>query len=489
MVSDMMTAEQLKASILQLAMQGKLVEQRPEEGTGEELYKKIQAEKNRLIKEGIIKRQKSLPDISDGEVPFDIPETWKWTRLDASITLLSGADLTPEKYNSIEKGIVYITGASNIENGKVIINRWTEYPKNIAHKGDLLLTCKGTVGKTAILELDEAHIARQIMAITPIMCYVDFINYFIQFIVTDLKKKAKSMIPGIERASVLNAPFPLPPLEEQKRIVAKIEELMPLVEQYAAASTKLNTLNASFPEMMKKSILQEAVQGKLVPQDPNDEPASLLLKKIAEEKKRLIKEGKIKKQKPLPEITEDEIPFEIPESWEWVRFDELVSFENGDRGKNYPNKEEYVESGVAWINTGHIEPNGFLTQTNMNYITREKYNSLRSGKIEANDLVFCLRGATYGKVARVEPYSEGAVASSLMIIRPVISLLREYIYLYLRTPLASNELRKYANGSAQPNLGAKDVRKYLVPVPPLKEQRRIVAFTEDILYRVIALSK
>ena len=485
----MMTAEQLKASILQLAMQGKLVEQRPEEGTGEELYKKIQAEKNRLIKEGIIKRQKSLPDISDGEVPFDIPETWKWTRLDASITLLSGADLTPEKYNSIEKGIVYITGASNIENGKVIINRWTEYPKNIAHKGDLLLTCKGTVGKTAILELDEAHIARQIMAITPIMCYVDFINYFIQFIVTDLKKKAKSMIPGIERASVLNAPFPLPPLEEQKRIVAKIEELMPLVEQYAAASTKLNTLNASFPEMMKKSILQEAVQGKLVPQDPNDEPASLLLKKIAEEKKRLIKEGKIKKQKPLPEITEDEIPFEIPESWEWVRFDELVSFENGDRGKNYPNKEEYVESGVAWINTGHIEPNGFLTQTNMNYITREKYNSLRSGKIEANDLVFCLRGATYGKVARVEPYSEGAVASSLMIIRPVISLLREYIYLYLRTPLASNELRKYANGSAQPNLGAKDVRKYLVPVPPLKEQRRIVAFTEDILYRVIALSK
>ena len=130
-----------------------------------------------------------------------------------------------------------------------------------------------------------------------------------------------------------------------------------------------------------------------------------------------------------------------------------------------------------------------MVQTNMNYITREKYNSLRSGKIEANDLVFCLRGATYGKVARVEPYSEGAVASSLMIIRPVISLLREYIYLYLRTPLASNELRKYANGSAQPNLGAKDVRKYLVPVPPLKEQRRIVAFTEDILYRVIALSK
>lgn len=283
--------------------------------------------------------------------------------------------------------------------------------------------------------------------------------------------------------------MPLPPLEEQKRIVAKIEELMPFVEQYAKASTRLNTLNASFPDQMKKSILQQAVMGKLVPQDPNDEPASVLLKKIVEEKQKLIKEGKIKKQKALPEITEEEIPFDIPEKWAWVQLDDLVIFENGDRGKNYPNKSEYVQSGVAWINTGHIKPSGYLTTTEMNYITREKFESLRSGKIEANDLVFCLRGATYGKVSRVEPYTEGAVASSLMIIRPIISILRDYLLLYLKTPLAFSELAKYANGSAQPNLGAKDVRKYLVPLPPLKEQKRIIECVEEILPKLDDLRK
>ena len=163
-----MTPEQLKASILQYAIQGKLVEQRPEEGTGEELYRQIQAEKQRLIKEGKIKKEKALPEIAEDEIPFDLPDSWKWVRLNAVIVLLSGSDLTPNKYNNSCKGIPYITGASNIEGEKLVINRWTEYPNNIAHNGDLLLTCKGTVGKTTILNEPEVHIARQLMAITAI---------------------------------------------------------------------------------------------------------------------------------------------------------------------------------------------------------------------------------------------------------------------------------------------------------------------------------
>jgi type I restriction enzyme S subunit len=225
--------ENLKKSILQYAVEGKLVEQRPEEGTGEELFKQIQAEKKKLIKEGKIKKSKKLPEITEDEIPFEIPESWKWVRLGNTINLLSGADLSSKDYNSSHDGIVYITGASCIENGKVIVNRWTNVPKNIARKGDLLLTCKGTVGKTAILtDIEEAHVARQIMAITPINMNVKYINYFILSVVDKLKKSAKSMIPGINRASILNLLFPLPPLEEQKRIVEKIEELMPLVEKY-----------------------------------------------------------------------------------------------------------------------------------------------------------------------------------------------------------------------------------------------------------------
>ncbi|MGI6033910.1 MAG: restriction endonuclease subunit S, partial [Coriobacteriales bacterium] len=223
--------ENLKKSILQYAVEGKLVEQRPEEGTGEALYQQIQAEKKKLIQAGKIKKSKKLPEITEEEIPFEIPESWKWVRLSSTISLLSGSDLKPDQYNSLENGIPYITGASNFNINNLIINRWTTCPKNIAHKGDLLLTCKGTVGKTTILQQESVHIARQIMAITPICIDTVFLKYYIESQVENLKSKAKSMIPGIERKNVLTLLFPLPPLAEQKRIVAKIEELMLLVER------------------------------------------------------------------------------------------------------------------------------------------------------------------------------------------------------------------------------------------------------------------
>ena len=264
-----MTPQELKNSILQLAIQGKLVEQCPEEGTAEELYKQIQAEKSKLVKEGKIKKEKPLPELTEDEQPFEIPDSWKWVRLNSVISLLSGSDLTPDKYNSEGKGIPYITGASNIERNQVVINRWTEFPNNIAYSGDLLLSCKGTVGKTAILSEGKVHIARQIMAITPVIVDTVYIQRFIERQVDSLKSKAKSMIPGIERDNVLKLAFPLPPLAEQKRIVAKIEELLPLIDRYEVAWSRLEDFNKRFPGDMQKSILQMAIQGKLVPQDPS----------------------------------------------------------------------------------------------------------------------------------------------------------------------------------------------------------------------------
>ena len=223
--------EDMQKSILQYAIQGKLVEQREEDGTAEELYQIIQAEKEKLIKEGKIKKSKPLPEITEDEIPFDIPESWKWVRLGDVIQLTSGQDMTPNKYNEISKGIPYLTGASNIQDGEVIINRWTEEPKALALKGDILLTCKGTVGKTVILEQEEVHIARQIMSIRTIVVDSEFIQIFLMSYVNNLKAMAKSMIPGIERKNVLEAILPLPPLSEQKLIVYKIEELLPYIKQ------------------------------------------------------------------------------------------------------------------------------------------------------------------------------------------------------------------------------------------------------------------
>lgn len=222
----------MKAAILQAAMQGKLSEQLSSDENVNEYYSNIQAHRTQLIKEKVLKKENCLKEpIKD--IPFDIPETWMWCHLGDCIQLISGADLTSDEYNDKQHGIVYLTGASNIENGRIIINRWTETPRSIAKKGDLLLTCKGTVGKTCFLEIDEAHIARQIMAIRAIDINPQYMAAFIAYYVGKLQSMAKSMIPGIERANVLTAVFPLPPIEEQQRIVEKLDQLLPLCDQLA----------------------------------------------------------------------------------------------------------------------------------------------------------------------------------------------------------------------------------------------------------------
>lgn len=225
--------EDMKKSLLQYAIQGKLVEQRPEEGTAEELFAQIQAEKQRLIAEKKIKKEKPLPEITEEEKPFDIPESWKWVRLGSVISLVSGTDFKPEQYNAEGRGTVYITGASNLSDTGVIISRWTETPHNFAYFGDILLVCKGSgYGKTVFCDVDEAHIARQIMAIKRIdTVNMRYIRYFLQANINYLKTQGQGVIPGIDRASILNMFLPLPPLAEQKRIVEKLEQLLPLCER------------------------------------------------------------------------------------------------------------------------------------------------------------------------------------------------------------------------------------------------------------------
>ena len=235
-------------------------------------------------------------------------------------------------------------------------------------------------------------------------------------------------------------------------------------------------------KLLKQKILDLAIRGKLTQQLKSDGTAADLLKEICDrtqEKTSLrAKRGNPSPQTIIP-LDKSEAPFEIPANWEWVRLGDLCELLNGDRSSNYPNKNEYVVCGVAWINTGHIRPDGFLDEKTMNYITEEKYNSLGNGKIHKFDLVYCLRGATFGKVARVEPFEKGAIASSLMIIRPILSQMRDFLYRCLKTDFAMNQLRKFDNGSAQPNLAAKDVSRYFVPLPPLTEQQRIVEKVQE----------
>ena len=478
-----MTPQELKSSILQLAVQGRLVEQRPEEGTAEELYRQIQEEKQRLIKEGKIKKEKPLPEITEDEVPFDIPESWKWVRLGNAFCTEMGQSPKGSSVSEIGNGMEFHQGKVHFGEKYLLLSpQKTSIPSKIAKPNSVLLCVRAPVGKVNITSR-KICIGRGLCSIKPVAeMHVDFVYYLLTtFEKTFIRQATGTTFIAITGEIVKKQPIPLPPLAEQKRIVAKIEELLPYIDRYEKAWSKLEDFNKRFPGDMQKSVLQMAIQGKLVEQRPEEGTGEELYRQIQAEKQSLIKSGKIKKEKPLPEISEDEIPFDIPVNWIWVRFSEIAEFLNGDRGINYPKRSEYVTNGVPWINTGHITADGFLDTSTMNYITEEKYNSLRNGKIKSGDLVYCLRGATFGKVARVEPYPKGAIASSLMIVRMISRDLREYILTYLKSPLAYQQLHLYNNGSAQPNLAAKDVAKYLIPLPPLAEQKRIVQKLEQIL--------
>ena len=503
-----MTAQQLKNSILQMAVQGKLVPQDPNDEPASVLLERIRAEKERLIKEKKIKREKNPSVIFKGadntpyenigdevrsladEVPFDIPDSWEWVRLGTVIELQSGQDMTPDKYNDCGKGIPYITGASNIENGNVLINRWTEYGRAFAYCGDILLTCKGTVGTMAVLQEPQVHIARQIMAIRPISeLYVPYIQLVLDTLVENLKAAAKSMIPGIAREDVLQSLFPVPPVSEQKRIVQKVSELSPCLEQYAAADTKLLSLNAAFPEALKKSILQEAVQGKLVPQDPSDEPAEALLERIRAEKQRLIKEGKIKKDKHesiifrrdnshyekldgVERCIDDELPFEIPESWEWVRLGSVFQHNTG-KALNASNRDG---EKLTYITTSNLYWDRFV----LDNLKTMPFTDSEVDKctVQKGDLLVC-EGGDIGRAAiwgSPEPMRIQNHIHRLRAYVPVCTRLFYYLfYLYKGAGWIGGK------GIAIQGLSSNAIHNLLFPLPPLHEQERIVSAIDTAL--------
>ena len=477
----MMTAEQLKGSILQLAMQGKLVEQRTEEGTGEELYKEIQTEKKRLLKEGSLKKQKSLSVISDGEVPFDIPDTWKWVHLGDITELIMGQSPKGENVFEGGQGIEFHQGKIYFSDDYLLEStQTTNAPTKIVEPNTVLLCVRAPVG-TVNITPRKICIGRGLCGVRVLggMDSYFMLNWLRAIKDRFVKKATGTTFIAITGKVVEEELIPLPPLGEQKRIVAKIEELMPFVEQYAAASTKLNTLNATFPEMMKKSILQEAVQGKLVPQDPNDEPASLLLKKIAEEKRRLIKEGKIKKQKPLPAITEDEIPFDIPDSWEWVRFGDIYTMSNGIAKRAGTTGEFIGVLRLADLSEGVID-----TSSIRKIMLTEKEQ--QAYLLKRNDLIMIRVNGSKGKVGTAFVYDhieKTAYCDHLFRARSIgENICPKYIALVFNTAIIRNTFKNEIKTTAGQNtISQESMKNVLIPLPPMCEQERIVDRVCEIL--------
>jgi len=472
-----MTPQELKNSILQLAIQGKLVEQRPEEGTAEELYKEIQAEKQKLIKAGTIKKEKPLPEITDDKIPFDIPESWKWVRLGDIYKLLMGQSPDGESVSESTLGIEF-------HQGKVFFgedylqksNKTTNKPTQIAEPYSVLLCVRAPVGIVNITER-EICIGRGLCAVSTFAGMdARYVLYSLRSCKTDFIKKATgTTFVAITGEVVKNQVIPLPPLAEQKRIVAKIEELLPYVDRYEQAWSKLEDFNKRFPGDMQKSILQMAIQGKLVEQRPEEGTGEVLFEQIQAEKQRLIKAGAIKKEKPLPEITEDKIPFDIPDSWEWVSIGDIcINIQYGTSRKSSQTGK------MAVLRMGNIQ-NGKLKYDNLVYSTYE--NDIEKYSLKCGDLLFNRTNSKelVGKTAIYKGDMPAIFAGYLVRITPVFSdsdylnyvMQSQFYWSYCQT------VRSDAIG--QSNINAEKLKHFFFPLPPLAEQKRIVAKLEEIL--------
>ena len=495
-----MTAQQLKNSILQMAVQGKLVPQDPNDEPASVLLERIRAEKERLIKEKKIKREKNPAVIFKGadntpyekigdevrsladEVPFDIPDSWEWVRFGNIVANYDSKrrPVTKEQRKN-EHGYYDYYGATGA------IDRVDDY----IFEGEYLMI--GEDGGNFFTERDNAFIAsgrfwanNHVHIVQPILCDIHFLKHFLDS--CNLPKMGLIngiAVPKLNQEHLNSILVPLPPLSEQEAIVAELSKYAPLLDEYQLAYSEIKLLNDSFPERLKKSILQEAVQGKLVPQDPSDEPAEALLERIRAEKQRLIKEGKIKKDKHesiifrrdnshyekldgVERCIDDELPFEIPETWAWVRWGSIA--ESIQYGYNAPAKQEgrirmvrisdIHENAVAWSSVPFCDIDDSDIPTYL---------------LQPNDILFARTGGTVGKSFLViEVPCESIYAGYLIRTRYSSLLCPHYLKYFMESPLYWQQLKSGTTATAQPNCNGQTLAKILLPLPPANEQWRIV---------------
>ena len=516
-----MTAQQLKNSILQMAVQGKLVPQDPNDEPASVLLERIRAEKERLIKEKKIKREKNPSVIFKGadntpyekigdevrslvdEVPFDIPDSWEWVRLGN----ISSYAETKQKVNATSADpTIWGLDLEDIEKGgrllehKTVGERKAVGDKTVFAKGDILYSKLRPYLLKILVAPDDGICTPEIV---PFRVYggIDpnyIVNYlkspYVDNLINSITYGVK--MPRVGTETMTSLLVPVPPLEEQRRIVEKIDEVASAVSAYDVAYQKTETLNSAFPEALKKSILQEAVQGKLVPQDPSDEPAEALLERIRAEKQRLIKEGKIKKDKHESVIfrrdnshyekrgseevcIDDEIPYEIPSGWSWSRLGACLDVRDGTH-----DTPRYVSEGVPLVTSKNLS-NGRIDFSTAKLISREDSQAINQrSKVNSGDIMYAMIGSI-GNPVLYQGTDEFSIKNMALFKNVPDGMYMEYVYWFL--VLAQEDMRKAASGGVQAFVSLGYLRNYFIPVPPIAEQRRICDTIEQALPLLAAL--
>ena len=513
--------ESLNKIILDLAIRGKLVEQNPEDESASELLKRIKEEKERLIKEKVIKKEKELPKIEKDEIPFEIPESWEWVRLGEILNLLTdGAHKTP-KY--VENGVPFLS-VKNMSNGKLSFDdvKYITQEEHIelskrcnVEYGDLLLTKVGTTGIPVIVDTYREFnifVSVALLKFNKNCIDVKFLRLLLQspFVYNQSQENTKGV--GNKNwvlKDISNTKIILPPLAEQKRIVEKVERLQELIKNLKEVylsneESRLNLKKSLLAEIEKSNsdkellknlelvfsnfdkvirskedikdirnlILSLAIKGKLVEQNPEDESASELLTRIKEEKERLIKEKVIKKEKELPKIEKDEIPFEIPKSWEWIRLGDIGILQTGNTPST--SKNEYYGNDIPFITPADITSKGInYNNRGLSFLGKEK------GRVVLkNSLLQVCIGGSIGKVF----YTDREVCFNQQINGITLYLSNyKYIYDILSSVYFYENLLENSNGTATPIINKSSWGNLLIPLPPLAEQQRIVERVEKLM--------
>ena len=403
----------------------------------------------------------------DEEIPFEIPKGWEWSKLSNVIELLSGQDFIPEKYNSSNQGIPYITGASNIVNGNLVINRWTETPTVIGKLGDLLIVCKGSgVGKMYICNVDKIHIARQIQIIRNFSNAISlsYVKSVVEANLQTIISNAQGVIPGISREHILNLLIPLPPTNEQYEIDKKLQEILPVIDRYAKSQETLDKLNVELLGNLKKSILQEAVQGRLVQQIAEEGTGEELLEQIKLEKQQLIKEGKLKKstltdsviykgddnkyyERINAQTVEIELPFEYPNIWSVLRLKDICQLIDGEKrnGKGICLDAKYLRG-----------------KSSATIVEKGKF-------VYAGDNIILVDGENSGEVFTVP--QDGYMGSTFKQLWLSSAIWKPYILAFIL--FYKEDLRNSKRGAAIPHLNKELFYNLPIGIPPYQEQQRI----------------
>ena len=520
-----MTAQQLKNSVLQLAVQGKLVPQDPNDEPASVLLERIRKEKEKLIKEGKIKKEKNPSVIFRGadntpyekvgdanpasiaeEIPFDIPDSWEWVRLGTICEIARGGSPRPIKQflTDSSDGINWIKIGDSDKGGKYINSTKEKIiPEGVSksrmvYAGDFLLTNSMSFGRPYILNVDGCIHDGWLVLSGYQNCFDrDYLFYllssrFAYFQFCDVVSGA--VVKNLNSDKVASALFPLPPFEEQKRIVKKIDTITPLINEYEKAENPLAELQECFSEKLKKSVLQYAVQGKLVQQNPNDEPASVLLERIRAEKQRLVQEGKIKKDKSESIIfrrdnshyekrngkevcIDEEIPFELPESWCWCRLGTILK-KITDGTHSTP---KYTSDGVPFISVKDLS-HGHIDFSNTKHVSEEEHKTMYMRCDPKRDDILLTKVGTTGIPVLVETDIEFSLFVSVAQLRFSTAFIdKNYLVYLIKSPLVQDQCKEHTRGVGNKNWVINDIINTLIALPPLNEQHRIVSFLDNVM--------